>query len=442
MVDNTLPLLLRGYAWLPDRRRRSGGAPVETRLLGKRVIALHGPAAVRFFYDEKHIHRHGALPEPVIDTLFGQGAVHTLDGEGHRARKAMFLGLLKDPERVLDLSEHIAREWQHARAAWSRRTRVVLFDEVSVLITRAVFRWAGVPLPEEEADRTARDLVAMVDGFATPGPRHLKARRARRRQEERLAPLVEQERARSSGSVDAEAGTASPFQVIAAHREPDGAPLDPRTAAVEVLNVVRPTVAVSWFVTFAAHALHRWPEHRAPLAGDDDPAYALAFAQEVRRFYPFAPFVGGLAAGKLEWQGRTIQPGTLVLLDLYGQNHDPDIWPRPYAFDPSRFLDEEPGRDDLIPQGGGDPGAGHRCPGEDITVALLATLAPLLARLSYEVVEQDLSIPLARIPTAPRSGFVIADVEAERAGTAPSGQYRAPTSRVRDDVREESRSHE
>lgn len=48
MVDNTLPLLLRGYAWLPDRRRRSGGAPVETRLLGKRVIALHGPAAVRF----------------------------------------------------------------------------------------------------------------------------------------------------------------------------------------------------------------------------------------------------------------------------------------------------------------------------------------------------------------------------------------------------------
>lgn len=51
--------------------------------------------------------------------------------------------------------------------------------------------------------------------------------------------------------------------MIAAHREPDGAPLDPRTAAVEVLNVVRPTVAVSWFVTFAAHALHRWPEHRA-----------------------------------------------------------------------------------------------------------------------------------------------------------------------------------
>ncbi|MGV9391497.1 hypothetical protein ACWDQL_20530 [Streptomyces olivaceus] len=27
------------------------------------------------------MHRHGALPGPVLDTLFGQGAVHTLDAD-------------------------------------------------------------------------------------------------------------------------------------------------------------------------------------------------------------------------------------------------------------------------------------------------------------------------------------------------------------------------
>ena len=409
MVDNTLPLLLRGYAWLPDRRRRSGGAPVRTRLLGKRTVALHGPAAVRFFYDESHIHRHAALPEPVIDTLFGQGAVHTLDGQQHRVRKSMFTELLKNPSHVHDLSEHVAREWDRARDDWAERSRVVLFDEVSVLLTRAVSDWAGVPLPEADEARTAKDLVAMVDGFATPGPRHFKARRARRRQEERLARLIEQERARTDGPTTEYERT--PFQVVAAHRDADGTLLDPRTAAVEVLNILRPTVAISWFAAFAAHALHRHPEHRAALAGDDDPAYAHAFAQEVRRFYPFAPFVGGLAAEKLEWLGRTIRPGTLVLLDVYGQNHDPDLWPEPYSFDPARFLGREPPRDDLIPQGGGDPATGHRCPGEDITVALLATLAQRLARLSYEVVDQDLSIPLNRIPTAPRSGFVMGEVK-------------------------------
>lgn len=404
MADSTLSLLLRGYAWLPDCRRRSGGAPVRTRLLGRRTIALHGPAAVRFFYDEAHIHRHGALPEPVIDTLFGQGAVHTLDGERHRVRKGMFLHLLKDPEGVRALTEQVVLAWDGAVPGWADRARIVLFDEVAGVLTRAVHAWAGVPLPEAEADGAARDLVAMVDGFASAGPRHLRARRARRRQEKRLARLIEAERAGGDAG-----GGATPFRGVAHHRDADGTLLDPRTAAVEVLNILRPTVAVSWFAAFAAHALHRWPEHRAALLGDG-PAAAYAFAQEVRRFYPFAPFIGGLAAERLEWAGRTIRPGTLVLLDLYGQNHDPDLWPRPYVFDPSRFRGAPLRADELVPQGGGDPATGHRCPGEDITVALLAAVAELLSGLTYRVAEQDLSIPLSRVPTAPRSGFVIEDI--------------------------------
>ncbi len=140
-------------------------------------------------------------------------------------------------------------------------------------------------------------------------------------------------------------------------------------------------------------------------------AVGWAFAQEVRRFYPFAPFVGGLAAERLEWAGRTIAPGTMVLLDLYGLDHDPDLWPEPYRFDPSRLLAAPPPADALVPQGGG-PADGHRCPGEDVTVSVLATVARFLARSAYEVPEQDLRIPLRRIQTAARSGFVISDVAA------------------------------
>ena len=97
----------------------------------------------------------------------------------------------------------------------------------------------------------------------------------------------------------------------------------------------------------------------------------------------------------------------MVLLDIYGQNHDPALWPDPYRFDPGRFLGREPGRDELIPQGGGDPRTGHRCPGEQIVVALLAALAVRLARLRFDVPEQDLEIPLSRIPARPRSGIVL-----------------------------------
>ncbi|MBL0778481.1 cytochrome P450 [Streptomyces albidoflavus] len=404
MPDSTLTLLAQGYAWLPDRFRRTGGAPVRTRLLGKPAVALHGPEAVAFFYDEDHVRRRSALPEPVIDTLFGQGAVHTLDGAVHRARKAMFTSLLKDGGRVTSLAEEVGRKWSAATAEWKGGAPVVLFDEVGLLLTKAVCAWAGVPRQPHEATAVARDLLAMVDGFATAGPRHLRARRARARQEEHFAREIM--KLRASGAPEADGG-ASVAYAIAVHRDADGRLLDARTAAVELLNVLRPTVAVTWYTVFAAHALHRWPRLRAFLA-EGGPAEARAFGHEVRRFYPFAPFVGGLAARDLEWQGTPIAEGALVLLDLHGQNHDPALWPRPYSFEPERFLGHEPGRDELVPQGGGDVGAGHRCPGEDVTLAVLATLTPALAGLEYTVPDQDLRIPLSRVPTAPRSGFRLA----------------------------------
>jgi hypothetical protein len=46
----------------------------------------------------------------------------------------------------------------------------------------------------------------------------------------------------------------------------------------------------------------------------------------------FAPFVGGLAVADLTWQGEPIPAGSMVLLDLYGQNHDAALWGGPYTF--------------------------------------------------------------------------------------------------------------
>ena len=62
---------------------------------------------------------------------------------------------------------------------------------------------------------------------------------------------------------------------------------------------------------------------------------------------------------------------------------------------------------ELVPQGGGNPRTGHRCPGEQITVAVLSALAVRLARLSFDVPEQDLDISPRRIPARPRSGVVL-----------------------------------
>ncbi|POX51341.1 cytochrome P450 [Streptomyces sp. Ru71] len=404
-LDRSLTALAQGYTWLPGLLRHAPGDAVATRVLGKPALALRGPEAVRFFYDEQHVHRSGALPGPVLSTLFGHGAVHTLDGDAHRARKELFLPLLH-ADRIAALVEHTIPAWDDAVRDWSTAEQVVLFDAASEVLTRGVCRWAGIPLDEEGGEVTglARDLVAMVDGFATAGPRHWRARRARSRQERRFARLVEDVRAGV-----AEAPDGSVLAAVCRHREATGEEPDTHTAAVELLNVVRPTVALCWFVAYAAHALHRWPEHRERLRAGDM-AYAAAFTHEVRRFYPFVPYLGGLAAEDLTWRGVTVPAGGLVLLDVFGQNHDAGLWGDPYTFRPERFLEHVVDRDELIPQGGGDPRTGHRCPGEGLTIGVLEALALRLAGLDYTVPAQDLRISLRRIPAQVADGFVLRDV--------------------------------
>jgi fatty-acid peroxygenase len=394
-------MLLGGYAWLPDKRRRLGRRTVPARVMGRPAAGLEGPDAARFFYDEDHVRRAGAIPEPVLGTLFGKGAVHSLDGDQHRVRKAMFVALLMG-EGIEPLVQRTTAAWDDAVTAWVQRRSIVLFDEAARVLAGPVTRWAGIPLTDGEVPALARDLTAMVDGFATAGPRHWRARRARGRRESWLARLVEDVRA---GRETVPQGSA--VDVVAHHRDADRELLEPRVAAVELLNIIRPTVAVCWFVAFAGHALIRWPAQRKRLASGD-PAFAEAFAHEVRRFYPFAPFVGGRAPREVEWDGQRIPTGAMVLLDLYGQNHDPELWGDPYAFRPERFIGRDIGAFELVPQGGGDPRIHHRCPGEQIAVALLAALGVRLARLQFDVPEQDLTISLRRIPARPASGVVLA----------------------------------
>ncbi|TWD18894.1 hypothetical protein FB570_109332 [Streptomyces sp. T12] len=103
--------------------------------------------------------------------------MHTLDGAAHLARKELFLPLL-DPAAVSGLTDRVVAAWDEAVPQGSARDSVVLFDEAATVLTRGVHRWAGTPLDDGDAAVTARDMTAMVDGFATAGPRHLRARRA------------------------------------------------------------------------------------------------------------------------------------------------------------------------------------------------------------------------------------------------------------------------
>jgi fatty-acid peroxygenase len=116
-----------------------------------------------------------------------------------------------------------------------------------------------------------------------------------------------------------------------------------------------------------------------------------------------------------DWRGKHFAQGEWVVLDLYGTNLDPRSHRNPTSFDPARFLKREVCPFAFVPQGGGDVRTGHRCPGEDVTVALARVALEVLAqKAAYDVPPQDLSIRLSRIPARPKSRFVIENVRPMR----------------------------
>src|SRR3546814_10136908 len=143
------------------------------------------------------------------------------------------------------------------------------------LLTRSVCGWAGVPLPEAEVGRRAAELTALFDYAGSVGPKHWWSRLSRRRSESWIEGIVEQIR---PGDLSPPEGSAA--RVIATWRAQDGAVLSPRIAAVELLNILRPAVAVSVFIVFAAHSLPRFPACRRELqTGGASP---VLFVTEVR----------------------------------------------------------------------------------------------------------------------------------------------------------------
>jgi fatty-acid peroxygenase len=402
--DSTFPLLADPYRFIARNCLQQRSDVFETRLQLQPTLCMTGPKAAELFYDPMRFRRDGAAPEPLKATLFGKGAVQGLDGARHHQRKALLLSITS-ADRLADLEGHVRFNWERARRDWSATGRVTLYRALQPVLTRAVCDWAGVPLAESDTGRRTRQLTALFDGAASGLFNHVGARIARLRAERWLASLIEASRDQS-----APLAAGSIARAVSEHQEERREALPPRIAAVELLNILRPTVAVSVYITFLAHALHAEPGWRKRLAeqlAGNDSGDALAFVQEVRRHYPFFPAVVARVRHPFDWNGMHFPPGRRTLLDLYGTDHDPRSWEDPFEFRPERWRGRQPGRFEFVPQGGGEAASGHRCPGEDLATRLMLLALQLLLQLRYEVPAQDLAIAMDRLPAIPREGFII-----------------------------------
>lgn len=403
-LDSTLALARDPYRMITKTCASLRTDMFQTRFLMQPTVCMTGVEAAELFYTPGNFYRSGAVPGRIIKTLFGRGGVQGLDDARHRHRKAMFMSMLagKEMDRLVRVADRI---WRQFVSRWERQPEIVLYEQSQELLLRAACEWSGVPLGESDISRRTKQVAYLFDGAGAVGPRHWAARFARKLANRWMEQVVNDIR---SGELRPNENTAA--FLIADFRDVDGKMLSARVAAVELLNIIRPIVAISVYITFAALALHQYPENRRRLQ-DETGSYTSWFVQEIRRFYPFFPAVGARVRESFEWHDYRFPKDQLVLLDLFGTNHDARVWDAPDIFDPQRFASHAVSPFNLIPQGGGDHSVNHRCAGEWITLAILERAVKYLSGcIDYEVPMQDLKVTMSRLPAIPKSHFRIKDV--------------------------------
>ena len=329
------------------------------------------------------------------------------------ARKNALADLAYNDARVAAFASCVSEELEEMLTTLARERSGSVYDATTVAFGRAAFRWAGVPVSTGEADRRAHQMSRLLDTVGRPATNPL-AWVERARLDRWATGLIRGARDRARGG-HARVAPDSVLAAIADLRDENGALVSDHTAAVELQNLTRPTVAVARFAAFTAVASVEHPDwaqrirEATTAAGRlTDIPETVAFAQEVRRVYPFVPMLPALAAVDTEIGGCPVHRGQRVFLDILGTNTDPNHWDDAGTFDPERFLDVADAEElaAFIPQGGAGVRSGHRCPGEKIAVTALSATVAALCRPGVEISDDadDLTFPWTRMLTLPATG--------------------------------------
>jgi len=400
--DSTISFLREGYAFISSRCDRLNTDVFTSRIGLLPVTFIRGAEAAELFYEGDRFTRQGAMPPTVQHLLQDKGSVQALDGRAHRVRKHAFLSLMST-DAMNRLGNIFDQQWEQVIRRLPARRHLVLHDVVQEILTRTACQWSGIEVQETDIPRLTKELGLMVDRAARFGPANWYAQWRRRSTERWATRLIENFR---SGILHPPEGTA--LDVFAHYQDDDGDPLPSKIAAVELINILRPTVAVSRFIAFAAVALEEHPQWRETFASGDETDLE-PFVQEVRRYYPFFPVIAGRVNEPFTWRGHRFKNQDWVVFDIYGTCHDHRLWEDPGSFRPERFRgwNWEEDISALVAQGAGHHSQNHRCPGEWSTIELLKRAVRKLASSDFTMPVQDLSIPLNKMPALPRSGVVV-----------------------------------
>lgn len=235
--------------------------------------------------------------------------------------------------------------------------------------------------------RPVATLVQMLSPQADASfPRRLAMRRV-----DRAIHEVVTERRREGGE------GSDILSVLLSARTEDGDTLTDNEIRDELLTLLlagHETTANTIAWTFERLVRHPEIYRRARQAADHhDDAYLDAVLNESMRSRPLIPMFARQVTVDWRFGEYRVPAGSVVLISTVLLHHRSDIYTRPFAFDPDRFVGVRPAPNTLMPFGGGN----RRCLGANLAMAELRTaVGEILRRLDLECTDEPAERPQHR----------------------------------------------
>ncbi|MET8572095.1 cytochrome P450 [Streptomyces sp. NPDC004783] len=123
---------------------------------------------------------------------------------------------------------------------------------------------------------------------------------------------------------------------------------------------------------------------------------------EAMRLFPPSPTIPRQAKKDALIGSARAPEGALVMLNVAAIHRDPDVWERPDAFLPERFMHSTPGRGEYLPFGAG----AHMCIGKGFAMMEMSMLvASMVVKFRLSLRDSAGPAPKALITLRPRDGF-------------------------------------
>ena len=374
-----------------DRCRRRFGKKFTVRLAAQDpFIVLSDPEELKQVFTAPPDVLHPGEGTRILEPIVGPNSILLLDEGAHMSQRKLVLPAFHG-ERMRGLEEMVAEVAREQIRSWPRGESVPIHPRMQSLtlevILAAVFGLRSGP----RLDQLRVALTGMLDFGMSPLSLLPPARRApfgrgpwarfleiRARADELIYSEIRERRDQGDG------GGSEIINSLVAARHEDGSPMTDVEIHDELMTLL--VAGHETTATQLAWALERLTRAPAVLSrlveavddGDGDP-YMTAVIRESLRLRPVLLNAAPRTVKKpIEVGGVLYEPRVHLLPSAWLVQHDPDVYPEPYAFRPERFLESDPGTYTWIPFGGGR----RRCVGASFAQMEMAIVLRELLRVS------------------------------------------------------------